>query len=200
MSVIVSTALLVLFAEIIPQAVFSKHGLAIGAMFAFPVRLLIALWFIISWPISKFLDYLLGTHTGFTYGVAGIFISEHKKHSLQPLTFFFTEFSALAGLHDNSKFPEGTLKHETVNAIQNILDMQEKQVGQIVTRTSNMVMLPSDTVLDTSKVAQYISGGYSHVFVYKHAGKEAKSGTIQDDFQIIGTLELKVSAIQTVFS
>lgn len=70
-SVIASTALLVLFAEIIPQAIFSKHGLAIGAMFAFPVRILIAVWFVISWPISKFLDSLLGTHTGFTYGVAG---------------------------------------------------------------------------------------------------------------------------------
>lgn len=71
MSVIVSTALLVMFSEIIPQAIFSKHGLAIGAMFAYPVRVLIGIWFILSWPISKFLDLLLGTHTGFTYGVSG---------------------------------------------------------------------------------------------------------------------------------
>ncbi|KAG2230416.1 hypothetical protein INT48_007258, partial [Thamnidium elegans] len=35
-SVIVSTALLVMFSEIIPQAIFSKHGLAIGALFAYP--------------------------------------------------------------------------------------------------------------------------------------------------------------------
>lgn len=70
-SVIASTALLVLFSEILPQAIFSKHGLAIGALFAYPVRILIAVWFAISWPISKFLDYMLGTHTGFTYDVAG---------------------------------------------------------------------------------------------------------------------------------
>lgn len=63
--------MLVLFAEIIPQAIFSKHGLAIGALFAYPVRILIALWFVISWPISKFLDSILGKHAGFTYGVAG---------------------------------------------------------------------------------------------------------------------------------
>jgi CBS domain containing-hemolysin-like protein len=69
----------VLFAEIIPQAIFSKHGLAIGAMFALPVRVLIALWFVISWPISKFLDYLLGTHTGFTYGVAGNSDIDYKE-------------------------------------------------------------------------------------------------------------------------
>lgn len=70
-SVIVSTALLVMFSEIIPQAIFSKHGLAIGALFAYPVRILIAVWFVISWPISKFLDMILGTHTGFIYGVSG---------------------------------------------------------------------------------------------------------------------------------
>jgi CBS domain containing-hemolysin-like protein len=70
-SVIVSTALLVLFSEIIPQSIFSKHGLAIGALFAYPVRILIVMWFVISWPISKFLDYVLGRHEGFTYGAAG---------------------------------------------------------------------------------------------------------------------------------
>lgn len=70
-SVIVSTALLVLFAEIIPQAIFSKHGLAIGALFAYPVRILIVLWYIIAWPIAKFLDYMLGKHTGFVYNLAG---------------------------------------------------------------------------------------------------------------------------------
>lgn len=72
-----------MFSEIIPQAIFSKHGLAIGAMFAYPVRVLIGIWFILSWPISKFLDLLLGTHTGFKYGVAG----KEKK-----TPFFFVRY------------------------------------------------------------------------------------------------------------
>jgi CBS domain containing-hemolysin-like protein len=70
----VSTVLLVLFSEIIPQAVFSKHGLAIGSLFAFPVRLLIGLWFIVAWPISKFLDWMLGAHEGFSYTESGTFL------------------------------------------------------------------------------------------------------------------------------
>ncbi|KAL0135964.1 hypothetical protein V8B55DRAFT_1551947 [Mucor lusitanicus] len=146
-SVIVSTALLVLFAEIIPQAIFSKHGLAIGAMFAFPVRILIALWFVISWPISKFLDHLLGTHTGFTYGVA--------------------EFGALFQLHDKSTYDDGTLKHETVNMLQNVLEMQEKYISQI-----------------------YLSTGYSHVFVYSNDEKE-QLDSIENDYEILGVLDLK---------
>ncbi|KAL7323017.1 hypothetical protein PS15p_210979 [Mucor circinelloides] len=169
-SVIVSTALLVLFAEIIPQAIFSKHGLAIGAMFAFPVRILIAIWFVISWPISKFLDYLLGTHTGFTYGVA--------------------EFGALLQLHDNSVYDDGTLKHETVNMLQNVLEMQEKYISQIVTPTSNMLMLHSSASLNASTVLQYLSNGYSHVFVYSNDDKE-QLDAIQDDYRFLGVLDLK---------
>ena len=70
-AVIISTALIVIFAEIIPQAVCSRHGLAIGAFFAIPVRVLIGFWYILAWPIAKLLDTLLGKHNGTMYGVSG---------------------------------------------------------------------------------------------------------------------------------
>lgn len=70
-AVIISTALIVLFSEILPQAVCSRHGLAIGAFFAIPVRILIAVWYIIAWPIAKILDCLLGQHEGVSYSVCG---------------------------------------------------------------------------------------------------------------------------------
>lgn len=66
-----STVLIVIFSEILPQAICSRHGLAVGAFFAIPVRLLTVIWFIIAWPIAKLLDLLLGKHQGFMYGVSG---------------------------------------------------------------------------------------------------------------------------------
>ncbi|KAI7896360.1 uncharacterized protein EV154DRAFT_589276 [Mucor mucedo] len=167
-SVIVSTALLVMFSEIIPQAIFSKHGLAIGALFAYPVRILIGMWFIISWPISKFLDYLLGTHTGFIYGVS--------------------EFGALVQLHDSAKYPDGTLNHKTVTVLQNVLSMQEKYADGILTSASNMLMLKPDVMLTPSKVQQYHGSGYSHIIVYE---KGITASNQHDDHQILGVLELK---------
>ena len=50
--------------EIIPQAVCSRHGLAVGARFAWFVQILMWTFAIIAYPISKILDYLLGSeHT-----------------------------------------------------------------------------------------------------------------------------------------
>lgn len=46
--------------EIIPQAVCSRHGLAVGARSAWFVQILMWTFAIIAYPISKILDYLLG--------------------------------------------------------------------------------------------------------------------------------------------
>ncbi|ORZ02712.1 hypothetical protein BCR43DRAFT_534177 [Syncephalastrum racemosum] len=86
-AVIISTALIVMFSEILPQAVCSRHGLAIGAFFAIPVRILIYFWYILAWPIAKALDALLGIHHGVMYNSAEMreLIGLHKEN-LQPMT------------------------------------------------------------------------------------------------------------------
>lgn len=189
-----------MFSEIIPQAIFSKHGLAIGALFAYPVRILIGMWFIISWPISKFLDYLLGTHTGFTYGVSGNVIHCNRYHFFillyQHLFLKTLEFGALVQLHDSTKYPNGSLNHETVTILQNVLTMQEKYADGILTSASNMLMLKPDVMLTTSKVQQYHSSGYSHIIVYE---KGVTASNQQDDHQILGVLELKVARCSDIF-
>ncbi len=50
--------------EIIPQALCSRFGLQIGAYSAWFVRILLWAVGIISFPISKVLDYLLGSEHG----------------------------------------------------------------------------------------------------------------------------------------
>ena len=53
--------------EIIPQALCTRYGLAIGAYSAWFVRILIFAVGIISYPISKVLDYLLGSEHGVSH-------------------------------------------------------------------------------------------------------------------------------------
>lgn len=57
LAIVVSVTLVLLFGEIIPQAVCARYALAIGYVCAYPVWALMALASPLAWPISK----LLGT-------------------------------------------------------------------------------------------------------------------------------------------
>ncbi|KAI7904189.1 uncharacterized protein BX663DRAFT_451800 [Cokeromyces recurvatus] len=181
-SIILSTALLVLFSEIIPQAVFSKHGLAIGAFLAMPVRFLIAIWFIIAWPIAKFLDYVLGKHTGFSYNATGIYPSI----SIECLPIFiykiYLELRALISLHDKSKHERGSLTHETSILVQNALYMQDTYAYQMAKPLKNMLSLPIGAYINSSIVLEYIEDHFTHILVYDETKNEN---------EILGVLELK---------
>ncbi|OBZ67229.1 Metal transporter CNNM4 [Grifola frondosa] len=66
-SVVVSTVLIVIFSEIIPQSLCTRYGLAIGANMVWFVRILIYSMGIVSWPVAKILELVLGQHHGIMY-------------------------------------------------------------------------------------------------------------------------------------
>lgn len=66
-AVITSTLAIVIFGEITPQAVCSRHGLAIGAKTIMVTKTVMVLTTPLSWPISKALDWALGEEIGSTY-------------------------------------------------------------------------------------------------------------------------------------
>ncbi|KAH9550388.1 hypothetical protein CY35_10G069300 [Sphagnum magellanicum] len=59
-AVILLVTFVLAFGEVIPQAVYSRHGLAVGANLVWLVKILMVLCFPISYPVGKILDYLLG--------------------------------------------------------------------------------------------------------------------------------------------
>lgn len=65
-AILISVTAVLMFGEVIPQALCSKHGLRIGSFFSPFVWFLIAVTFPLSYPLSRLLDLLLGAdHSAF---------------------------------------------------------------------------------------------------------------------------------------
>ena len=63
-ALIASTALIVIFGEILPQAICSRHGVKAGAYLAWLLWITIVVTFIFAYPIAAILDKVLGEEVG----------------------------------------------------------------------------------------------------------------------------------------
>lgn len=82
-AVIFSTLAIVIFGEIMPQAICSRHGLAVGAKTIYITKFVILLTFLVAYPISKILDYMLGEEIGNVYN------RERLKELVKVRIYFF---------------------------------------------------------------------------------------------------------------
>ncbi|MEW5303613.1 MAG: hypothetical protein WDW36_006288 [Sanguina aurantia] len=105
-AILLSVTAVLFFGEIIPQAVCSKYGLAIGASLAWLVRIIMALCSPIAWPLGKLLDVLLGT----------------EQHVL----FRRKQLKALVDLHGEGGGMGGKLSEDEIKIITGALDLTSK--------------------------------------------------------------------------
>jgi metal transporter CNNM len=64
MGLILSTGIITIFGEIIPQAVCSRYALVVGAHTTWFIYIFMAVTFPISYPVSAILDKILGEEVG----------------------------------------------------------------------------------------------------------------------------------------
>ncbi|XP_056617022.1 metal transporter CNNM2a isoform X2 [Triplophysa dalaica] len=142
-AVVVSTIGIVIFGEIVPQAICSRHGLAVGANTIFLTKFFMILTFPASFPVSKLLDHVLGQEIGTVY---------NREKLLEMLRV--TD-------------PYNDLVKEELNIIQGALELRTKTVEDVMTPLRDCFMIASDAILDFSTMSEIMESGYTRIPVYE---------------------------------
>lgn len=140
---LVSTILIVIFGEVLPQAFFARFALKFCAFFAPFLRLTIIVTYVFSKPIQLMLDRLISPEQQ----------NLHSRH----------ELGMIIGEHRSQT---SELDDDEVDIIQGALQLSEKKVGDIVEPIEEVYWLADTAILDEKTVDDIKAHGYSRVPIF----------------------------------
>ncbi|EFC38143.1 predicted protein [Naegleria gruberi] len=146
-AILLGITFVLLFGEVIPQSVISRYGMAIGGTLYWLVWFLIGLAFVIAYPISKLLDWMLGSDHGTLY----------KR----------TELKELVNIHSKAHDPNFHLTEHEAKILGGALEFARIPVSQILTKFENVFMLDFDSQLDVDTMTSIWQAGHSRIPVFK---------------------------------
>ncbi|CAI5716431.1 unnamed protein product [Hyaloperonospora brassicae] len=137
-----STALILIFGEIIPQALCSRYALVIGGKVVPFVRVLIALFYVFAKPVSMALDATLGEDIGtvFTKRQLAEIIDMHEKQQM--------------------------IDEDEGSIIRGAMSFGNKTAQSIMTPFDRVFMAPASAVLDRVLVHRILASGFSRVLIH----------------------------------
>lgn len=141
---LLATLLIVIFGEIVPQALFARNPLAWTSRFSPLLKLMIAATYIISRPLQLLLD--------------DLFPREHPQlQSRHELGLMIAEHLGTA---------ESELDEDEVEIIRGALQLSEKRVRDIMTDIRHTYWLTPDTELTDKKIDEIKEQGFSRIPVF----------------------------------
>ena len=154
LAVVFSTIAIVIFGEIIPQAICSRHALTIGAYTIWLTYIFMALTFPLSLPISILLHFILGKEIGAVY-------TREELLGLLKVT---------EDHHDIGK--------DEVQMISGALKFKEKVAEDVMTKFEYVYCLDIQRVLDFKTMREIYDSGFSRIPVFE----ETKSNIVGEWF------------------
>lgn len=141
---IIATAMIVVFGEIVPQAVISRYAIWFGARTLWFTRLAIMIAYPVAWPIAKMLDKALGSELPTTYSHKELMeiISEHED----------SEHSAIDA--DEERILHGALQFSHL------------RVREVMTPADQVVTYDENQKLTDETLEEIVDHGYSRLPVY----------------------------------
>lgn len=143
---LLSTLLLVVFAELMPQAIFTKNALKVCARFSILMKIMIIVTYPVSKPLQIIMDQLFGKD------------EDHRLHSRR-------ELGLIIGEHLGDEIAS-ELDEDEVEIIRGALQLSEKQVESIMTPIDHVYSLNIDDVIDGRKIDEIKTNGWSRIPVF----------------------------------
>ncbi|XP_058208534.1 DUF21 domain-containing protein At4g14240-like isoform X1 [Rhododendron vialii] len=144
-AIVLSVTFVLAFGEVIPQAICTRYGLAVGANFVWLVRILMIICYPIAYPIGKILDCVLGHNDAL---------------------FRRAQLKALVSIHSQEAGKGGELTHDETTIISGALDLTEKTAEEAMTPIESTFSLDVNSKLDWEAMGKILARGHSRVPVY----------------------------------
>jgi metal transporter CNNM len=157
-AVIVSTLLLVVFAEITPQAIAVSRATKAVSLFSRPIRIVSVAAFPITKPLQLLLDRLVGQ-------------DGKKLHTRHELGLLIAEHTG----------PGSELDDDEVEIVRHALQLSEKKVREIMTPVEHVYHLHTDTVVDAQLVDELKDQNWSRIPIFNKSATVCKSFIMMKD-------------------
>jgi len=149
----ISTFVIVIFGEIVPQALCTRYALQIGSRVVPVVKFIMAVFYIFSKPLSMILDYALGDEIG----------TIHSRQELMKLLEIHVQ--------------HGSLDVEIGKVVEGALKFKDIKVFEVMTLIDDCFMLPMAGLLDFKTISLIFKSGFSRIPIYSE-GKNHIEGVI----------------------
>lgn len=146
---LVSTGLILVFGEILPQAVFSRNALKIGARTAWLVQGMIYIFSPVCYPLSRMLDLMLGEE--------------------MPTIWSKSEIGEIIKEHEDSL--DSNIDEDEERIILGALSFSEKKAIDVMTPRTVSYLLEAGRIIDEDLLEEIISKGFSRIPVYEGTGE-----------------------------
>ena len=158
---VLSTTIIVIFGEIIPQSTCSRYSLLIGYKTRWITHFLLIILFPIAFPMSFILDKFFGNEVGMIYSN--------------------TELKRLVKIHETEQLAE--LQTNVANIMTGALNLETKFVKDVMMPWDNVYKININDRLNFEILLEIFKKGYSRIPVFSNNSNE--------DVEIVGILSVK---------
>lgn len=173
---IIATALIFLFGEILPQAIFPRYALMIGAKLSWLITVLTYVFYPVSAPIAWFLDKILGEEL--------------------PTVWSKKEIKEIIKYHED--VPENILDQDEERIVLGALSYSDKKAYDIMIPESKVYCLELNQKFTGKLLSEIKRKGHSRIPVYKKSREHVVG--ILHTLRLLGDVSVVGKKVQDFFS